>query len=196
LVMNKLQTRHPVYRTKLFDFGDTVDSMYFIKEGEFEIDMDLTFYDELLNKSSDEYKISKVKQQIRDGIKGSKKGEKPICKMRIGKNETFGDFELGMGFAARKCRATCVSGKGTVMQLSAKHICSTLMKDIKEFYQSKHNHIVKMFLHEKNVSKSLQDDMKILINLSRAKFANQVSGDGQNVFIKYIRIPKCDADHL
>lgn len=115
LVIYKLEEFTCIFRNYLFNFGDTVEYLYFIRSGEFEVELDLTTTDKDVMEKVAQRMKNPIKEFILNGRQVNNlvdKEEKIVAKYRLTKGEVLGDFEIAMDMRYRISRVVCISEKG------------------------------------------------------------------------------------
>lgn len=126
------------YRNKLYTFGDKVESIYFIRKGDFSVTIDYTILD---NNLIDEVE-KRMQNRINHFIKTGKKeiisqNERTKCKKIV--TDYFGDFEVLMGQPERMSEVVCVSNNAEVYEISKNYIDEHLKRNLQTINEIKIN---------------------------------------------------------
>ena len=154
LVKNQLEEKDIVYRSKLFDYNQVIDYIYIIKEGEFEMSVDITMLDiDIINKIN-KRAMNPKKEFLITGRKNLvNKDEKCIVKFKLTAKEIIGDFECAMKLMRRTSKAVCISRKAVVYKIKIKGLNYLLLANLMEMNHAKSQIYFKTIKEQKETIK-------------------------------------------
>lgn len=194
-ILSKAVVKNTIFRSRLYDFGEHADSIFFVQNGEFEQEMDLACYEQ---KNSGIFKNKSKRIDILSPLGQSKNvSKKNLIKLIISPNETFGDFEIGMDFLTRKTKVTCISNKAELLQIHIKNLHPLLLKNIQELHQKRYEHYHDSFVKNVETNKKIELERKIFSKICKTENPLQNSNEKNSVLshrdnngdlIKYLKV--------
>jgi hypothetical protein len=149
MVINRFEEKTVPYRHKIYDFGDSIDSIYFVQYGDFALEIDYTLLDPEIEGTMDGRRKDRINKFIQTGRQALIDAEeKTVCYKKI--SDYFGDFEYLCGYEKRYSRAVCMSNSAKIFELKIKHVNYWLKENLESMVQSRVNHDIRKAVNEKS----------------------------------------------